>query len=366
MAQGPKRRGRIFIYIALILILGVVLVWALVLRPQQKAPAQSAEPTAVSSQEMSSIVVTMQKVAYGTPLTEDVLTTIPYPKNMIVEGVFYTDPKLLIGKKAKMNMDARVPITTSMIADDTSGSQASSKIPPGMVAVSIPISRLSSVSYALQPGDHVNVIATMLFVDVDSSFQSLLPNFTAIVTSPATTASGGPDQITSGIASGGEGSKQGRTENDDTLGRPVYVVPSENQRPRMVSQTVLQDIVILQVGNFDIAGAAAAQPEATPTPAPAGTTTTTSPSAPDVVTLVVTPQDAVTINYLLNNKVSLTLALRGSGDDQRIQTEAVTLQYTLDTYNIPVPAKQSYAIEPRVDTLNAPTIPNDTVTTTPK
>jgi pilus assembly protein CpaB len=85
-----------------------------------------------------------------------------------------------------------------------------------------------------------------------------------------------------------------------------------------------------------------------------------------VVTLVVTPQDAVTINYLLNNKVSLTLALRGSGDDQRIQTEAVTLQYTLDTYNIPVPAKQSYAIEPRVDTLNAPTIPNDTVTTTPK
>lgn len=365
MAQGTKRRGRIFIYIALILILGVVLVWAVVLRPQQQSAAQTAAPTAVSAQEMSTIVVTMQKVPYGTPLTADVLTTIPYPKNMIVEGVFYTDPNLLIGKKAKMNLEAKVPITSSMISDESGGSQASSRIPPGMVAVSIPISRLSSVSYALQAGDHVNVIATMLFVDVDTDYQSRLQNYTAVVTSPATVASGGPDQITIGVTSGGDGSKQGRTEKDDVLGQPVYTVPSENQRPRMVSQTILQDIVVLQVGNFSNQ-TASAQPVATATPPPSTATSTSTNSGPDVITLVVTPQDAVTLNYLINNKVSLTMALRGSGDDQRIQTEAVTMQYTLDTYNIPVPAKQSYAIEPRVDTLNAPTIPNDTLITTPK
>lgn len=367
MAQGSKRRGRIFIYIALILILGVVLAWALILRPQQKAPVQSPS-TPVAAQDMASIVVTMQKVSYGTPFTEDVLTTIPYPKNMIVEGVFYTDPKALLGKRAKMNLDARVPITSTMVMDVLGGSLASSKIPAGMVAVSIPISRLSSVSYALQAGDHINIIATMLFIDVDQTYQSRLPNYTALVTSPATVASGGPDQITAGITSGGDASKLGRAENDSTLAQPVYIVPSENQRPRMVSQTILQDVVILNVGNFGdtTTSSAGPQAQATPTAQPAANATPAPAAAPDVITVIVSPQDAVTINYMLSNQVKLTMALRGAGDDQRVQTEAVTMQYALDTYNIPVPARQTYAIEPRVDILTATTLPNDIPATTPK
>ncbi len=72
-----------------------------------------------------------------------------------------------------------------------------------------------------------------------------------------------------------------------------------------------------------------------------------------MITLIVTPQDAITLNYLLYYQrylaAHLTLALRSAEDDTRVQTEAVTMQYLLEQYNIPVPAKLPYGIEPRVD-----------------
>ena len=55
-----------------------------------------------------------------------------------------------------------------------------------------------------------------------------------------------------------------------------------------------------------------------------------------MISIVVTPQDAVTLNYLMYSGVQMNLALRGAGDEQRIKTDAVTLQYTMDTYSIPL------------------------------
>ena len=67
-----------------------------------------------------------------------------------------------------------------------------------------------------------------------------------------------------------------------------------------------------------------------------------APKPPDVITLVVNPQDAVTLNYLIFSGAQLTLALRGTGDDSIELTEAATLQFLLDQYNISVPAKLPY------------------------
>jgi hypothetical protein len=47
----------------------------------------------------------------------------------------------------------------------------------------------------------------------------------------------------------------------------------------------------------------------------------------------------------MKSKVRLTLALRSSGDTDPIDTEAVTFQYLLETYNVPVPAKLPYALD---------------------
>jgi len=315
--------------------------------------------TAAPQEEMVDIVITTQPVARGTVFTEGVLTTIRYPKKEVIEGTFFTNISDVIGKVAKIDIAPRVPLTTSLVVETAEGSFAAFQVPQGMVAIPIPIDSLTSVSYAPQPGDHVNVIVSMLFVDLDPSFGTILPN-------QATEAkdAGVPEEtaplLTAKVDGQGENAGvQGRAELDPTLNRAVYVVPSEAQRPRLVSQTLLQDAVVLQIGLFPVnqlSGAAALQP--TPTPVPNPDQPVPQPDAttnlPRQIALIVTPQDAVTLTYLVNNGAHLTLALRGAGDEQRVQTEAVTLQYLMDQYNIPVPVKLPYGNQPRIDFLNVP------------
>lgn len=378
MVQGSKRRGRVLIYIALILILGLVLVWVL-MRNTLTPSVSQAQPTAVPEQ-MVDIVVTTQTVARGTVITEGALTTIRYPEKEIVPGTFYTSIVDVVGKRAKVDLAPRVPVTTSVVLETVEGSFAAFQIPPGMVAVSIPISRLSSVSYAPRAGDHVNIITTMLFIDLDTQYQSRLPNQTAGVVAPGpdvaigsgtgedtgTSLQSVASNLSAQVVSGGTFAPVGRAELDPVLGQQFYLVPSEDQRPRVVSQTLLQDAIVLNVGNFATSNEElqSMQPTATPAPdqnaqAATTTTTTTTQEKPDLITIIVNPQDAVTLNYLLYSGAQLTLALRGAGDDQRVQTEAVTLQYLMDQYNIPVPAKLPYGMEPRVDMLTPPVLEND-------
>lgn len=348
MAQNSKSRGRIFILIALIMILGVAILYLMVVRPQNQT-AQNAAPTAAPAEEMTTIVVSVQPIPYGTELTESVLTTVPYPKKLFVPGVFYSDISELVGKRAKMDLDAKVPITSSLITDGMSGSLASFKIPEGMVAVTIPMMNpIASVGYSVQPGDHVNVIASMMFVDVDSEYQSELPNLTTRVISPDKSPMDEPS-IVDYVGSADEGAKQGRAEQDSTLGQPVYLQPSESQRPRLVSQTILQDILVLDVGVADLTPqTTTSNAQVTPTPS------ATTAAVPKIVTLVVTPQDANTLNYLIYAGAEMNLALRGAGDEQRVKTDSVTLQYTMDTYSISLPSKQPYALEPSKSELTLP------------
>jgi pilus assembly protein CpaB len=238
---------------------------------------------------------------------------------------------------------------------------AALSIPRGMVAVSIPISQLSSVAYALQSGDHVNVISTILLADLDTDFQSKLPNMAGIVIAPGTQGEEGPNYLTAQISGGSEGGNAvGKAEVVPGLGQTVYSMPSEPQRPRLVSQSLLQDVVVLKVGDFPL------ESQPSPEPTPEGEQPTdqqaqeavAAPEKPTVITLIVTPQDAITLNYLLYYQrylgAHLTLALRSAEDDSRVQTEAVTMQYLLEQYNIPVPAKLPYGIEPRLDNVQPP------------
>lgn len=371
------RRGRIFFYLAFIIILGlvaVVVVWQRYLNPAVTSAPQAPAPTPV---DIVNVIVVTQKVPRGTVLDGNVLGLVPIQRDLFIQGMF-TNVNEVDGKLAKFDLDAGIPLTSGMLADNAeqlsgTGSVAALSIPRGMVAVSIPISRLSSVSYAPQPGDHVNVIVTMLFVDMDTDFQTVLPNQAGAVIAPGVAGETGPNYLTAqvsggGGAEGGGGTAVGKAEVIPSLGQSVYVVPSEKQRPRMVSQNLLQDAVVLKVGNFPVT--AAQQP--TPTQQPEANQQTTaqgeptpqpSVQAPDIITLIVNPQDAITLNYLMYSGAQLTLALRSAEDETRVQTEAVTLQFLLDQYNIPVPVKLPYGTEPRIDQIVPPVLQNDLVPT---
>ncbi len=142
-----------------------------------------------------------------------------------------------------------------------------------MVAVSVPINRLSSVSYAPRPGDHVNVIVSLLLVDVDTDFQSETPNLTGLVTAsgPPDPATGERSPLTVDVASWtspAQGAMScvangiyGRVIIDPVLNQAVFLVNGERQRPRMVSHMLLQDVVVLQVGDFPLKARQPQQPQ---------------------------------------------------------------------------------------------------------
>jgi len=374
------RRGRVFFYLAAILILVLVAAFVIsqrVLQPSGADISDAPEPTPVV--DLVDVVVITQPTPRGTVLYETILGTIEMPRDVVIEGMF-TDMALVVGRQAKFDLDSGIPLTASMLVDaadqlSARGSLAALSIPRGFVAVSIPISRLSSVSYAPKAGDHVSVIASMLFLDLDSEFQTSLPNNIGGVTGPFVNPETGESFITIRVVGGTDAPIYGRTELDPILNELAYVIPSEPQRTRLVTQTVLYDVEILQVGDFplveeepppavdaEVGSAEAAAAEAAAQAAQPQGAVAEEPEPvipPDVITIIVTPQDAVTVNYLLFSGAELTLALRSSRDDSITTTEAATLQFLLDVYNIPIPAKLSYGMEPRIDELVPPTLGND-------
>ena len=387
------RKGRIFFIIALILILGLAAVAIFYFQILQPPPSEEeAEVVTTPVVDMVQVVVVTQKTPRGYLLNETVLGVIDIPRDMLIEG-YFTDMAQVVGRQARVDLEPNMLVTSSMVVDSpdqlsATGSLAALSIPRGMVAISIPINRLTSVSYAPQPGDHVNVIATLLLVDLDTDYQSITPNHSAAVlgAGPGVVIGGGTagdagsqanaemTKVTGQTVAGGSASIFGRTEIDPLLEQTLYAVPSESQRPRLVSQTLLQDAIVLGVGDFPLSDQAEEGPSPTPelppveedpesaeytSEYPEAEVVKPEPKLPDLITLVVNPQDAVTLNYLVYAGSQLTLALRPSGDDTRVQTEATTMDFLLKQYNIPVPVKLPYGMEPRVDDLMPPELVNE-------
>lgn len=365
------RVGRLLIVLAILVILGLVALYALLNLGNPPADGGEAVDTGTID-----IVMVVQPIPRGATISADQLGFLSYPSSQTFEGMI-TNISDAVGKRSRYDLTPGTPLNVSMLTDTAggvaqTGSDTALLIPAGMVAFPIPIDRFASLAYGLRAGDHVNVIATMLMVDIDGNFQSQLPNNTAALVSPGSVVlSGGqsPDQITSSltidpliqtltsqVASGGAAAPQGQGLVDPQTGQNFYVVPSEPQRPRLVSQTLLQNIVVLHVGNFlytDVDGNEV-EPQSTTVDA-TGNAVPASATPPDLITLIVTPQDAVTLNYLVYAGAEMNLALRSSGDDSIVTTEAVTLEYLLNSYNIPVPTKLPYGLSPRIDTLVSPT-----------
>jgi len=357
------RRARTLILVLLIIVIAVVV--GFVLLRQLFTPDVAADQTIYVD-----IYFAAQNIPQGGRITEDVLSTLRIPQENVVSVMYTTDElPFLVDKFAKVPLEQGVVITESMVGDSSAavsipGPEWAALIPPGMIAMSVPIDRLGTSGYAVNNGAHVNVNVCLLFVDVDPSYQTILPNLTAILTG---TGLGGILQgadetgfstqglpiLSLGVVS--SGAAQGRLELDPSVQQPYYLIPSEAQRPRTVCQTLLQDVVVLRLGDFPLSGTTVVTEEAVQDP----NAQQAAPAKPDLVTLIVTPQDSVTLSYLVYTNAKISLALRNPTDQSRLATEASTLQFLLSQYNIPVPAKLPYSLHPALTTLVSPILPND-------
>jgi len=370
------RRGRIFIFIAIIIILGLVAVFFLQrFLPDllggggdEVAGEPAPEPVVVTSE----IIIVTQDVPRGTVIYDEHLGTMEFPQESILPTMFMADQKeAVVGRQALHDIDNGTPLTAGMLVElgegiPDEGSIASLSIPKGMVAIPVPVDRLSSVAYSLRPGDHVGVIGTFVMLDVDSEFQSALPNSSADIISTGSAGENEPSYLTVRIQPSGPNAVIGRTELDPLLNELIYAMPSEEQRARFVTQILLQDAIVLRFGEFSFEDLLPKDDIIEPVPGDELAENADAPpdqgtpseeeqevQAPDIVTLIVTPQEAVTLEFLMKRDVQFTLVLRSSDDTENdiIDTEAVTFQYLLDVYNVPVPAKLPYDLEPRFFTL---------------
>jgi Flp pilus assembly protein CpaB len=350
-----KRGSRILLFLVIAIVILIAVAFLVLGRGGASlfgAPAPTSTPPAVS------IVIVGQPINRDDQIKKEALSAMQIPQSGLTDKMI-TDPQAVIGKYALFPLAQGLPLTADMLSDrpgmNQPGSEAAKVVSPGLVAITLMIENAPDlVAYGIRDGDRVNVIATTKFLDVDASFQSKLPNYTAIVTGTGFV----PDTLpvlSAKIEGGTITSQVGRAELDPTNNQALYLVPSEGQRPRLVSQMILQDIQVLHMGEFSLpaqdaqkqaASDAAAAPPANGQPAP----TAVPVIFPKYITLIVTPQDAVALTYLMNSNTKFTLVLRAPDDTSRVETEAATLQYLLSQYAIPVPAKLPYVMDMSVPT----------------
>lgn len=368
------RRGRILILLALILLLGAAAAFLVLSRlggvPGDGPPAEATEGPAFGGE--ARVVIAAQDISRGSMIPEDGVILSPFPADFVVETMV-TDVEQVVGRRARMDIARGVPVTERMITEQAgdllgTGSDASISIPPGFTAISIPMDRFSGVAYALRSGDAVDVIVSMLMVDVDPDFQTTLPNQTAILVSSdgqVLTASGATNVETTETGaqtSSPEPLPFGRVATEEQTGQQFYLLPGEGQeqRPRLVAQRLISNATVLHVGEFELEEEADQQPaQDQPQPqqegagAPAQQQQQQAQEAqqvaepPSIVTLIVTPQDALALKWALEAGSDVTLTLRGPGDATEDATTSVTLQYLIDNYNITVPSRVPYSTEPR-------------------
>ncbi len=330
--------------------------------------------------ETTQVLVALQRLPRGFEIPDNALNNavgvrewpaaaVPVDAIVIPEGeeAAAIVREQVIGLITRTDIEREQPLLRTLLTNDMTdlsevGSDTAAQLPQGLVAVALPIDKLSGVAYAVQPGDHVDLIFSFQVVDVDEEFQSALPNWVYEVEYGQFNEEGA--RITADV----------NPESDALLGRIetippgelANVVPSEPQRPRLVTQRGVVDALVMYVGEYPPGGeAVGVRPEESGSYARGGTPTPgeeviyppypSEAPPPDVVTLGVSPQDAVVITWAVNSQVDITLAIRSTSDVPNTSTSSVTLQYIFETYNVIVPPRLNYSLEPSLRLPPTPT-----------
>jgi Flp pilus assembly protein CpaB len=290
------------------------------------------------------VIVALQPIGRGSPFVAGSIGRRDWPANNVPPDTI-ADEAETIGKVAKTEIVQGQVIVRSMLADVAGVGEASFQIPVGRVAVAYPITRQTSVAYAVQPGDYVDILITAFFVDVDEEFQTTLPNKLSFIVpelDPDTGEETGRFTLSEPI-------DEGRFElsSGDI---PAIVFPREEQIPRRVAQLTVQAAKVIRVGPW-------IEPPPPPAPEEGEEVPTPTPNLPDVVTLAVTPQDALVLVWLRQSGIYSEMALRAAGEENADHlTEAVTLQYMLTRFNIAVPPKIEFVMATSITDLQSQSI----------
>lgn len=295
--------------------------------------------------DLVEVVVSLQTVPRGWRMTEAELTT-----DLRFAGE--VGPNVITDINDALNLFARTDIyqgqtlTKDALVDDirlivSQNFGPSSLIPPGFVAQSVPMDRLSSVAYGLDEGDYVDILVSFILQEIDEQFQTLLENS---ITFYLRDEEGNPIVVTV--------DPYGRFEELPT-GEIAHIAPSESKRRPILVSMILQNAKVIQVGTWqpDLPLSAAtptpapvAEGEATPTPL-SGEEPTPTPRPPDALLLALLPQQQLLLKYAVESNANITFALRGINDAQLYTIENVDFNYIQQRFNIRIPENFEFTTE---------------------
>jgi Flp pilus assembly protein CpaB len=294
------------------------------------------------------IVFVAQDIPAGTEITSDSVIMGPWPRDYPLPGLV-TEMSAVVGKRARIDLRRGEPVFTSQVVESSTlvsdtASATALKIKPGKVAVAVPMSRLSGVAYAIGNGDHIMVVASLLYLNLDAGFQTDLPNNMLLVSID------NEGKLIFLQIQGGRVFKE--SPLSDVL-LATYYTPLEEQRPRLASAILVSDARVLNVGTVT-------KSVAITTPEPGQTATSPISSGnPDILVIEVSPEEALAISFVIRLHADLTYALRSAGDTTTIDVPSMDLKRLMDDFKIDLPPNLSYGTVPRIELPYIPVLGND-------
>jgi len=363
----------------------------------QEEEQEPVEPTPAPTPEHNFVPVVVARIQLppGTRIEEDFLVVERRPDTNIAisAGYVFQDREEVVGRITRTRIDPGQAILNSMIAVSPTdiasmGSDLANYVNQGDVAVAFPITRYTGAAYAMRPGDLVDVLGSLSFIDIDPEFQTARPNFLQLVDEQILEEGG--SFLFAPVA-------QGRLEFIPELNLTASIGPGGQsewdggellQVSRRVTQLTIQQAEVLWVGTWEhpgdltagdeAAGPAAAPPaeqeqqedgeqqEQPPTGQQPGVQPTPVPLferrelAPDVVILSMPLQDALALKWAMDRGLELDLALRSQGDNSVFITTAVSLPQLVEQGGLTIPEALDFGLEPRADEVNRLPFPRQT------
>lgn len=240
-ASSSNRRA---LMIALVFgLLSAFLVYRLLTSVQPKSAAVGG----------TAVVVAKQDIPARTMITADMVTTKPVPDSLKLASVL-TDTKVAVGKAARQAIPQGDQVTAGVLANNPSDLGFSGTVPPGMRAMSISITEVSTEGGLIQPGDHVDVIgiyqqfnkeAAGVFYQPDASGPKALVALTVLQNV----------QVLAFAQTGIDNSAQGATKVAPTKGQPdaksvtLAVTPEDAERLALGQQTGIFHLSLHGIGD---------------------------------------------------------------------------------------------------------------------
>lgn len=209
---------------------------------------------------------------------------------------------------------ARVSSSPSKAAADQLNQNNGNYLQADQVSISLSL-QAHQLPYGLNVGDYVDVITSFPIVNVDETYHTRLPNQIRFISLLDTGELVLSEPFT------------GQLEKSNVVPMGIVISPSQSQiPPRRTTQRTITEALVIHIED---------QPE------------DSSGSPDDIrVTLAVSPQDALILTWLEQENMPTILALRGPNvAGSNIETEAVTLEYLLQRYDIDMPINLPFALE---------------------